>query len=143
MPHKINNIHDKFIRQILSHKEIAIEFLSQYLPSQLTRIIDFETLTHQDISYINESLKVSYSDLIWRVKIKDSEHLKISLLLEHKSYADSKVVFQLLEYLAFGYRKQINEEKKTNSLFPFFITTAKGTGNSNPWRIILAPIRIS
>ena len=35
--------------------------------------------------------------------------LRISLLLEHKSYVDPEAVFQLLEYLASGYRKQIRE----------------------------------
>jgi|GEM_PF-1950412 len=70
MPRDITNIHDKFIKQILSNKELAVEFLKQYLPEALTSILDFETLTQQDTSYITDRLKTSYSDLIWGVQIK-------------------------------------------------------------------------
>lgn len=45
----ITNIHDKFIKQILSNKELAVEFLQQYLPEPLNSILDFETLNQQDI----------------------------------------------------------------------------------------------
>lgn len=118
MSKEIANIHDKFIKQILSNKNLAIDFLSEYLPECLVSIIDFQTLTYHDTSYISESLKASYSDLIWRVKINRKEYLQISLLLEHKSYADPFAVFQLLEYLALGYRKQIRENKQPELIVP-------------------------
>ena len=76
----ITNIHDKFIKQILSNKELAVEFLQQYLPEPLNSILDFETLNQQDTSYITDELKTSYSDLIWGVQMKGKESLQISLL---------------------------------------------------------------
>ncbi len=114
----ITNVHDKFIRQILSNKELAIDFLREFLPETLVNHMNLQTLEHQDTSYINEELKESFSDLIWRVNMKGEESLRISLLLEHKSYADPKVVFQLLEYLACGYRKQIREKQKPELIIP-------------------------
>jgi len=118
MPRNITNIHDKFIKQILTNKELATEFLNQYLPEALTSILDFTTLAQQDTSYITDGLKTSYSDLIWGVKIKGKESLQITLLLEHKSSADPNTTFQLLEYLALGYQKQIREKKKPELIVP-------------------------
>lgn len=118
MPRNITNIHDKFIKQILSDKQLAIDFLQQYLPELLVRILDFSTLEQQDNTYITDQLKTSFSDLLWKVKIKGEENLQISLLLEHKSSPDPKTAFQLLEYLALGYQKQLREKKKPELIVP-------------------------
>lgn len=118
MPGRITNIHDKFIKQILSDKELAIEFLQHYLPEELVKTLDFGTLQQQDTSYITDRLKTSYSDLLWRVKIKGRDSLQISLLLEHKSSPDTKTAFQLLEYLALGYQKQLRERKEPELIVP-------------------------
>lgn len=75
MPRNITNIHDKFIKKILSDKELAIDFLQQYLPESLVSSLDFDTLEQQDNSYITDQLKTSFSDLLWRVKMKDKENL--------------------------------------------------------------------
>lgn len=118
MPKEIINPHDKFIKQLLSHKEVAIDFFKESLPGSLVRNIDFETLTLLDTSFISRRLKASYSDLVWSVKMNDRHNLKISMLLEHKSYADLNTAFQLLEYLASGYLKQRREKKKPELIIP-------------------------
>lgn len=43
MAGRINNIHDKFIRQILTDKTLAVSFLREYLPSELKELICFDT----------------------------------------------------------------------------------------------------
>lgn len=118
MSKEITHTHDNFIKQLLSHKELATDFLKEYLPDPLVKLIDFKTLTPQDTSYISEKLKASFSDLVWSVKMQDKKKLRISLLLEHKSYVDPEVVFQLLDYLASGYRKQIKEKKRAEPIIP-------------------------
>lgn len=118
MRKEIIHNHDTFIKQLLSHKELAIDFLKEYLPRPLVKLIDFETLTPQDTSYISEDLQASFSDLVWSVKMQSKNKLRISLLLEHKSYADPEAAFQLLDYLASGYRKQFKEKKKAEPIIP-------------------------
>lgn len=132
MPRNITNIHDKFIKQILSNKELAVEFLQQYLPEPLSSILDFETLNQQDTSYITDELKTSYSDLIWGVKMKGRESLQISLLLEHKSSADPNTTFQLLKYLALGYQKQLREKKKPELIVPILYYHGKKSWKFKP-----------
>lgn len=118
MSKKIIHTHDNFIKQLLSHKELAVNFMKEYLPSSLVKMLDFKTLAPQDTSYISNDLKVSFSDLVWSVKMHGKKELNISLLLEHKSYGDPEVAFQLLEYLASGYRKQLKEKKKVEPIIP-------------------------
>ncbi len=129
MPAKISNIHDKFIKQLLSNKELAIEFLQEYLPKELVDVLHFETLEVQDTSYVTDSLKTSYSDLLWRIRMKNRESLQLSLLLEHKSSPDQKTAFQLLEYLALAYQKQLREKKKPELIVPVLYYHGKQNWN--------------
>ncbi len=110
--------HDNFIKHLLSHRELAVDFLRECLPRPLVSMIDFETLVPQDTSYVSKDLKATFSDLVWGVTIHGQKKLRISLLLEHKSYVDSRAAFQLLEYLASEYRKQIKEQKKVEPIIP-------------------------
>lgn len=50
MPQVIRNIHDKFVKDLLSKRELAIAFLEEYLPDEVTEILDFETLVYQNTS---------------------------------------------------------------------------------------------
>lgn len=118
MSKEIVNPHDKLIKQLLSQKELAIDFFKEALPRSLVSHINFETLTPLDTSFISQTLKASYSDLVWSVQMNDRHNLKISMLLEHKSYADPNTAFQLLEYLACGYLKQCREKKKPEPIVP-------------------------
>ncbi|WP_165933433.1 Rpn family recombination-promoting nuclease/putative transposase, partial [Arundinibacter roseus] len=39
MPQRITNIHDKFVKDLLSQKELAIAFLQEYLPGEVAQIL--------------------------------------------------------------------------------------------------------
>ncbi len=118
MPNKITHIHDTFIKDILSRKELAVDFFQEHLPESIVQIINFETLAPLNTSLIGENLKTSYSDLVWSVKLKNQENVQISMLLEHKSHPDPDTAFQLLEYMALAYRKQRKEKKKPELIIP-------------------------
>lgn len=115
---QINNIHDKFIKQLLSDKEIAIAFLRDFLPTEVTDFLDLGSLTYENTSYLSTELKESYSDMVWRINSKTDKQAKVCLLLEHKSYVDTYVGFQLLEYMALGYQKQLKEKKQLELIIP-------------------------
>ena len=117
MPEKVNNIHDKFIKTLLSDKEIAIDFFKELLPRSILKHLIPESLEQIPESYISDELEESFSDLVWRIKTQNGS-VKICLLLEHKSYKDPKVAFQLLEYLALAYRKQLKTQKQPELIIP-------------------------
>ncbi len=48
----IQNPHDRFFRQSFQSEELARSYLQTYLPSDLLRILNLETLHLQDGSFI-------------------------------------------------------------------------------------------
>ncbi len=41
---EINNIHDTFFRETMSHKEVAADFLANYLPAKVLKHVRLDTL---------------------------------------------------------------------------------------------------
>lgn len=118
MPAKsVNNIHDKFIKELLADKEVAVAFLEEFLPKEVLKFVKLETLTYESTSYLNQHLEDSFADLVWQVET-ETEPLKLCLLLEHKSYKDSFVAFQMLEYLAMGYQTQLKNKQSPTLIIP-------------------------
>jgi predicted transposase/invertase (TIGR01784 family) len=113
-----NLIHDKFARELFSQKDLAVEFLKAYLPKDLTECIDIDSIATANTSYLSTELKETYADIVWDFRTTQGKDLQISLLLEHKSYKDPKVVFQVLEYLANGYQQQLKNKTKLKPIIP-------------------------
>ncbi len=67
----INNPHDKFAKEMLSQKSFAIIFLTEYLPREVKDCLDMETLTYSPNSFINESLEERFSDIVFKVQMKE------------------------------------------------------------------------
>ena len=115
MPTKITKIHDKFTKELLSDRMVAIDFFKEFLSPKLLDFIKIETLESQPTTYISENLKETFSDIVWRVETPRSS-VQICLLLEHKSYKDSAVMFQIMEYLAQAYQLQLKNKVKNLEL---------------------------
>jgi predicted transposase/invertase (TIGR01784 family) len=76
--------HDSIFRAALSDIRVAQEFLTCYLPEQLSSSIDFCTLKLQPDSYIDSQLKRSQSDVLYEAQINDKQGY-VYLLFEHFS----------------------------------------------------------
>jgi predicted transposase/invertase (TIGR01784 family) len=112
----VNNPHDKFFKQVLGDKETTMDFLTNYLPGNLLEVIDLNSLVIQKESFIEKELQEHFSDLMYRVKIKDREGY-LYLLFEHKSYLYKATALQLLKYIVSFWEQKTNKEK-TNTLPP-------------------------
>ncbi|NLZ54395.1 MAG: Rpn family recombination-promoting nuclease/putative transposase [Thermoanaerobacteraceae bacterium] len=107
---KIQNPHDKFFKETFGQVEVAKDFLSNYLPKNIIKIIDVDTLQLQKDSFINEELQESFSDLLFKVDINKSEGY-IYFLFEHKSYISKDIAFQLLKYMIEIWEAKIKKER--------------------------------
>jgi predicted transposase/invertase (TIGR01784 family) len=56
--------------------------------------------------------------MVWRIDTHDNEALNVCLLLEHKSYPDANVAFQMLEYIALGYQTQLKNKQGLELILP-------------------------
>ena len=95
----INNPHDNFFRLSFQKKKIAMAFLKGRLKPELLDVIDLNTLELQNTSFIDEQLKSSYADVLYRVDAKCGEGC-IYFLIEHQSQPDKKMVGRLWRYMA-------------------------------------------
>ena len=96
---ELRNPHDLFFRETFSRLEVAKDFMANYLPKDVTAVLDFSTLELQKDSFIDADLKEHFSDLLYRLQLRDGSEANVYLLLEHKSSPDVQVALQLLRYM--------------------------------------------
>ena len=102
----MKNVHDKLFKQMMSLKSEAIALASNFLPQDVIEEIDLDSFELSNVSFITEELKEYFADVIYTCNTKKNEEIKISFLLEHKSYFDPHLPLQLLNYLLQGYDYQ-------------------------------------
>ena len=117
---RITNAHDKFVKEMFSDKQMAIAFLQAKLPASLRSIIDLESLSNENKSFISNELGEIFADIVLKFKVPSIEkELYISILIENKSVPDPYVVFQLQDYISGAYRNQIKMKEKLRPVIPF------------------------
>jgi len=106
------NPHDQFFKETLAQPGATVDFLRHYLPARIVRLIEPETADRIEDSFVDEELKEHFSDLLFRVKLKNKSSAFIYVLLEHKSSPDRWVALQLLRYLVRIWEKAQREGKR-------------------------------
>jgi len=114
----INNIHDKFFKNVLNDINIAKKFIASFLSPEVLQHIDIETLQYAETDFLLQDLKEIFSDIVFTVNKKDDEEIYISVILEHKSKPDDFTAVQLLLYVAYGYYKQYKNTRSLQLILP-------------------------
>lgn len=60
--------HDAVFKQFLTQADTARDFLAIHLPPALRQRCDLDTLQLESASFIEESLRARYSDVLWSPK---------------------------------------------------------------------------
>ena len=108
---ELTNPHDVTFKKLFSNIEIAKDIIEKNLPQEILQDLEINTLEKLEGSFINEKLKETFTDIIYKVKIKNKETY-IALLLEHKSYKDRLTIFQVSRYIIDLWSKIIESGKK-------------------------------
>ena len=91
--------HDKLVRTVLSDKEEAEGFLRAHLPETISSQLDWQSLTLVETSFVDEALKDSESDLLYRIVYRATgAPVLLYLLFEHQSVPDEWMRFRLYKY---------------------------------------------
>jgi predicted transposase/invertase (TIGR01784 family) len=127
----VNNKHDKFFKAMMEDRSVATDFLKKFLPATVIDLIDFDTFENVGASYITEDLNELFSDAIFKFKLNETkEECYVSVLLEHKSKSDDATVFQVLGYLANGYKLQYKNKEPKRIILPVVYYHGK-----NKWKL--------
>jgi len=95
---KMRGKHDEAVKDFLSENETARSFFQEYLPPEIVRNLDFNTLQICKDSFIDKKLAKYFSDILYQVNLKDTG-IFIYLLIDHKSKEDWLIAFQFLKYM--------------------------------------------
>jgi len=114
----MDNLHDKYVKEKLLNKQNAIDFLKVALPDNLLAQLNLETLISTQSTFVSEHNREIFSDIIFECKRIDGEEVYCNILIEHKSYKDTKVAFQIGRYLMAAYNQQIKNGDNFKPIIP-------------------------
>ncbi|MEP7337358.1 MAG: Rpn family recombination-promoting nuclease/putative transposase, partial [Acidobacteriota bacterium] len=97
--YELANPHDVFFKKLIGRRATAIQFLKLYLPAEVTAPFDWRALERVEDTFISEELREHFSDLIFRIRLKDGSPIYVYILLEHKSAPERWVALQVLGYI--------------------------------------------
>ncbi|HWQ36813.1 MAG TPA: Rpn family recombination-promoting nuclease/putative transposase [Blastocatellia bacterium] len=106
---EITNPHDRFFKELLGQPEIAADFLMNYLPPEVVAALDLSAPEPVRDAFIDSELQQHFSDLLYRVRMREGTAAFVYVLFEHKSAPDSRVAFQLLRYLVRIWERSLKE----------------------------------
>ncbi|WP_213732011.1 Rpn family recombination-promoting nuclease/putative transposase [Citrobacter europaeus] len=104
--------HDAVFKQFLYHPDTARDFLDIYLPSTLRELCDLQTLKLESGSFIEDSLRASYSDVLWSLKTNEGDGY-IYVVIEHQSSPDAHMAFRLKRYAMAAMQRHLDAGHKT------------------------------
>lgn len=117
--------HDGYFREAFETIRIAKAFLKKALPQEALVELDLDQLAIEKRHFNDELFKEKIADVVYRVPIKgceENEYIEFFVILEHKSYSDNFVIFQLWCYVFHLCRlifQRAKDKKQANSEFKF------------------------
>ena len=100
--------HDAVFKQFLVHPGTARDFMQLHLPSYLQQVCDFTTLKLESGSFIEDSLRPYFSDILYSLKTTSGEDAYVSVLIEHQSSPDKQMAFRLLRYAVAAMQRHLD-----------------------------------
>ena len=113
-----NHPHDHLFKAVFSKRQVMLDYIQQLLPKEIWQDLDLRTLKLSPTSGVNEKLKEHFSDLIYTCTWKGKEKIRISLLLEHKSYPVKYPHLQLLRYMLNIWEEDADQKKSLRPIIP-------------------------
>jgi predicted transposase/invertase (TIGR01784 family) len=127
---KLVNPHDKFYKSVFSDIAVVRDFLKNYLPESVLKMVELNDLELQNGSFVDEKLTEVFSDMLFRTTINNRDGY-VYFLFEHKSYPDRLVALQLLTYMVRIWNQKVNRENNTHIpvIIPMLIYHGKSKWN--------------
>ena len=120
--------HDKLFRSSLQFPKVAREFLELYLPENIKQQLDFNSIEYCQTSFIDEQLKLSQTDVLFRARIANKDAY-VYILAEQEAKVDALIAFWLMKYLIAIWDHHIKENSPSKALpLPMIVPLVFYTG---------------
>jgi predicted transposase/invertase (TIGR01784 family) len=124
--------HDAFFKHLFSDLRRVREYFEVYLPTELSSRVEWESLQREDGTFVDDTLKSSYTDLVFSVRLKDLTSVYLCLLLEHKSHPDKNTPFQLLYYISGALWREVQNGQTPRLVVPVVFYHGEETWEYKP-----------
>jgi predicted transposase/invertase (TIGR01784 family) len=114
---KIYLSHDGLFRFSFDKKNVAESFARENLPAEITRDLDFSTLTPDKDTFVDQKLSRCYADVLYHIQFKNKPAY-LYFLFEHKSWQPDFPGLQLLKNMINIWEKHVEHYKGTQKLPP-------------------------
>jgi len=104
--------HDLAFKQFLAHPETARDFMHLHLPAELQAVCDFSTLRLESGSFVEDSLRPYFSDVLYSLRTTTDDEGYIHVLIEHQSTPDKHMAFRLLRYSVAAMQRHLDAGHK-------------------------------
>ncbi|NNM59260.1 MAG: Rpn family recombination-promoting nuclease/putative transposase [Legionellales bacterium] len=107
----IRTPHDKFIKSMMEHPEVAKDFFSAHLPAEVLEKMNLSTIKMEAVSFIDPDLREHESDLIFSADLINKTKALIYVLIEHQSRPDRLMAFRIQYYMMQGLKRHVIQNK--------------------------------
>lgn len=115
----MGKIHDRGYKKLFSNLEVFRQLIVSFVHEPWVKDLDFSKCEMMKDSFVSEQYKGTFSDLIYKVKLRRRD-IYIVILLEFKATPDRFVALQILVYIADFYRHLIDSQRRLKKLPPVF-----------------------
>ena len=131
---KIYLSHDGLFGFAFDKKNVVESFVKEYLPEEITKDLDFLTLTPDKDTFIDQKLSRCYSDVLYHIQFRNNPAY-LYFLFEHKSWEPAFPGLQLLKNMINIWEKHIEHHKGTGiKTLPPIIPMLIYHGE-HPWKV--------
>jgi predicted transposase/invertase (TIGR01784 family) len=114
---KIYLSHDGLFTVFFDKKNVVESFTRENLPAEITKDLDFSTLTLSKDKFVDLRLARCYSDVLYHIQFKNSPAY-LYFLFEHKSWEPDFPGVQVLKNMTHIWEKHVEKHKGTKKLPP-------------------------
>jgi len=133
MANKLIKKHDALAKKFLTDINSARTFLTLHLGAQIIAKCDMSTLTIESGSYIDDELRSRFSDILYRIELKNkSSCVYMYLLVEHQSSAEELMPVRILRYQLEIIQNHIDKYKTKDNL-PLVVPLVLYNGKLSPY----------
>lgn len=121
--------HDLAFRLFLADPATAKDFMQLHLPPELQAVCDFDTMTLESGSFVEEQLRPYFSDVLYSLKTSAGDGY-LHVLIEHQSSPDTNMAFRLLRYAVAAMQRHLDAGHKQ---LPLVIPVLFYAGKRRPY----------
>ena len=126
----LHHPYDKTFKHLMAHRIIAKDMFLEHLPEKVLKIIDLNTLQLCPSSYIDDRLKQSAADVVYKVSTINKSDAYLYCLCEHQSTPDKNMALRFLNYTC---RIMEDHIKKGHKHLPIVVPLLVYNGSRGPY----------